>query len=519
MRKISLCVFCFVLSCFFLFAEERHALVIGNSAYEGSPLKNPVQDSNSVAQVLTEIGFETTLLQNATKQNMLDAIKNFSKKAEKSDTVLFYYAGHGIENDGINYLLPIDVGRINQDDAPFYAISLDYILEQISYAKAKTNIMILDSCRDNPMLKGSRSLTRGLVVVQNPPAMDSFIMYATAPGQTASDGDGVHSPFTESFLNNIKTPNIEIEQLAKKIRQDVRIATKNTQDPWTSSNLSNNFYFVSSNNETNREETDVIDLNSDFQQPINEKENINIKHRQPIEIPAGYIFLVLAFFILLYKLIKAKKIKIPNLTEIKNNVGNLFNGFGKMAYIKGQGVTSDFLISRKLVTFKDWNVLTGGKTGSAKDKNPVCKINWYEAIAYCNLLSSKEKLQPYYNVSSSSISIRKNANGYRLPTEVEWILAATNGKINVNLSDKNCWYNGNSGGKSQPICKRAKNENGIYDMYGNVYEWCWDEKNNEKVVKGGCFKSSLQECSAYAKKTAPAKTQSLKIGFRVAKNV
>ena len=87
------------------------------------------------------------------------------------------------------------------------------------------------------------------------------------------------------------------------------------------------------------------------------------------------------------------------------------------------------------------------------------------------------------------------------------------------MSDKNCWYNGNSGGKSQPICKKAKNENGIYDMYGNVYEWCWDEKNNEKVVKGSCFNSSLQECSKNTKKTAPAKTQSLKIGFRVAKNV
>ena len=81
------------------------------------------------------------------------------------------------------------------------------------------------------MLKGNRSLTRGLVVVQNPPAMDSFIMYATAPGQTAADGDGTHSPFTESLLKNIKTPNIEIEQLAKKIRQDVRILTKNAQDP------------------------------------------------------------------------------------------------------------------------------------------------------------------------------------------------------------------------------------------------------------------------------------------------
>lgn len=206
-KKIVL-FFLGLLISFSLSAQKRYALVIGNSAYQASVLKNPIQDSSGVNTVLQEIGFSTTLLQNATKQQMLNAIKIFSKKAKKADVTLVYYAGHGIENEGINYLLPIDIGSITQEDVPFYAISLDYVLQQMSYAKAKTNIMILDSCRDNPMLKGNRSLTRGLVVVQNPPAMDSFIMYATAPGQTAADGDGTYSPFTESLLKNIKTPNI-----------------------------------------------------------------------------------------------------------------------------------------------------------------------------------------------------------------------------------------------------------------------------------------------------------------------
>lgn len=143
-KKEIVLFFLGLLISFSLSAQKRYALVIGNSAYQASVLKNPIQDSFGVNTVLQEIGFSTTLLQNATKQQMLNAIKNFSKKAKKADVTLVYYAGHGIENEGINYLLPIDIGSITQEDVPFYAISLDYVLQQMSYAKAKTNIMILD---------------------------------------------------------------------------------------------------------------------------------------------------------------------------------------------------------------------------------------------------------------------------------------------------------------------------------------------------------------------------------------
>lgn len=170
-------------------------------------------------------------------------------------------------------------------------------------------------------------------------------------------------------------------------------------------------------------------------------------HYYPTDIPAGYVFLGLAIIILIYRFLKNKKIKFPNLSKLKGIFSVSFNGFGKMVRINGQGVTPDFFISKRLVTIEDWNKLAGGKRKTLKNKHPICQINWYEAIAYCNLLSAKEKLYPYYDVTSSYIKINVNANGYRLPTEKEWILAATNGKSIVNLTDKMCWYNGNRGGR------------------------------------------------------------------------
>ena len=192
---LSILIFLFISP---LFAQKRVALVIGNSNYASSLLTNPKNDSESIAEMLESLGFETQLLQNASKTQMQNAIKQLSKTGKKADALLVFYAGHGIELDGVNYLIPVNTGVISEESLPSVAVSLDYVLSQISYAGAKTNLIFLDSCRTNSLVKGSKKLFRGLTVVQNPPSIDSFIMFATAPGQVADDGRGEHSPFTEA---------------------------------------------------------------------------------------------------------------------------------------------------------------------------------------------------------------------------------------------------------------------------------------------------------------------------------
>ena len=486
MKHLALIILLLTYS-FPILAEKRFALVIGNAQYENSPLKNPENDSDSIASALCEIGFETYLIKNANRQEMMAGIKKFSKKGKKADVLLIFYAGHGIEQDGINYIIPVNTGVMSEESLPSAAVSLDYVLSQISYASAKVNLIFLDSCRTNSLVKGSKNLFRGLTVVQNPPSIDSFIMFATAPGRVADDGKGEHSPFTESLLTYLQEPETEIEQLAKKIRQDVRKKTKNAQDPWTTSNLSRSFFFVPQNSDKQNNE---IKRENDEDETIFEENNISEKL-----LLTGKVLILISVNAGIFKLIIM-----------------LYKRCRKMVRIKNSG--KSFYIYCRPVTYKDWNSLAGWRTGVEQDNYPVTRVNWYEAIMYCNKLSQKEGKEPYYYVHGHSVIVQKDADGYRLPTEKEWIIAAENDSP----SDKNCWYANNSNGKTHIAKKKAYSKNGLFDMYGNIYEWCFDDIGNEKVIKGGCFSSSLTECAASARRTVAPDMQSKKIGFRVVRN-
>lgn len=484
MRTLTVCM---VMICFMLplYAQKRIALVIGNSNYQNAPLTNPLEDSSSMAQALQELGFETMLIQDATRQEMQEAIKQLAKKGKRAEALLFYFAGHGIEYEGANYLLPVGIGATTQEKIPSHSVSLDYVLAQISYAQAKTNLIFLDSCRNNPLSTGIKNASRGLIVVQNPPAIDSFIMFATAPGHIAADGNGAHSPFTESLLENLGEPHIEIEQLAKKIRQDVRAKTQNVQDPWATSNLSRSFFFVPQVGE--------VPYSNEKESPAPFVKN---QHN------GTYWLRVLIWGIVL--------------TGIVYCVFVFYRRFASsLVRIKGLGGLNDFYIARVPVTYKAWNTLVKGTTGLAQDSYPVNNVSWYDAVEFCNELSQEEKLTPCYTITNRYVQCDFAANGYRLPREQEWVLAAGNARPNK----RRCWYGANSGGNTHPVRQKACNRNGLFDMQGNVYEWCNDDLGGTKVVKGGCYDSSLQSCMTTTHKSVSPDKRSKKIGFRVVRNV
>lgn len=225
----------------------RLALIIGNSAYAASmgQLPNPANDAAAIAQALGALGFQVTLVKNADQKGMRRAISDFGQRLAKAgpgSTGLFFYAGHGIQAKGVNYLIPTDANIQTQADVEMEAVGADAVLEQMEEARASTNIVILDACRNMPLVRGFRSPTRGLAPMDAPNG--SFIAYSTAPGSVAADGIGANSPFVTALVKNMGRKGESIESIFRNVRREVRSSTEGTQTPWDSSSLVEPFYFA-----------------------------------------------------------------------------------------------------------------------------------------------------------------------------------------------------------------------------------------------------------------------------------
>jgi tetratricopeptide (TPR) repeat protein len=244
---------------------RRVALVIGNSAYKSVPaLTNPQKDAEAIAASLRNVGFETvTLAADATREKLIDALRNFTNEAEKSDWAVVYYAGHGIEVNGQNYLIPVDAKLAADRDIQFEAVPLDQVLASLEGAR-KLKLVLLDACRDNPFMPamrktvapdavavstaggnvGTRSIGRGLGEVKVQGA--SLVVFAAKHGQTALDGDGGNSPFAVAMVQRIATPGVEINKIFRLVRDDVMEATAGRQEPYTYGSLpgKEDFFFV-----------------------------------------------------------------------------------------------------------------------------------------------------------------------------------------------------------------------------------------------------------------------------------
>ena len=214
------------------------ALVIGNGAYgNGDALTNPVHDAEDLAQGLREIGFAVQLLRNADKRTIDEAVNAFSRKLRQGETGLFFYAGHGIQVNGENYLIPIDAQLNREQDVDYDAYPLGKVINALEDSSAAAKLIILDACRDTPMFtrqwrSSSRGAgSRGLAIPTNT-GRGTLIAFSTAPGKPAADqGSGRNSPFTEHLLRHLKTPNLDVRIMLGKVRSDVAKDTKNAQIP------------------------------------------------------------------------------------------------------------------------------------------------------------------------------------------------------------------------------------------------------------------------------------------------
>ncbi len=226
-------------------AETRIALVIGNSDYAGGPLPNPANDAKLIGEELAELGFDVIARRNADQTAMKRAIQEFGARLEKAgpDSVgLFYYAGHGVQLNGRNYLIPTTARIEREGDVEIEAVSADWVIEQMRYARNRLNIVILDACRNNPFTRSMRSVDHGLATMDAPAGI--LIAYSTAPGSVAADGTGRNSPYTEALTHAIRDLHEPVEQVFKHVRVGVMSATSGKQVPWESSSLTGDFYFA-----------------------------------------------------------------------------------------------------------------------------------------------------------------------------------------------------------------------------------------------------------------------------------
>ena len=228
------------------YAEDRIALVVGNGMYQAIPaLDNPNADATLIGAALEAAGFEVDLLLEADQSTMKRGIADFGRKlraAGPDATGLFYYAGHGVQSNGNNYLLPVDSAIRDEADLDLVGVEADWVLRQLFSARIKTSIIVLDACRNNPFEGLSGQMREGLAEMNAPTG--SFLSYATAPGSVALDGLSGNSPFTAALARNITVPGVPIEALFKQVRIEVLEETNNAQTPWDSSSLTGDFVFV-----------------------------------------------------------------------------------------------------------------------------------------------------------------------------------------------------------------------------------------------------------------------------------
>jgi len=273
--------------------EKKLALIIGNSIYsKGTPLANPVNDVKSMTVVLEKLGFTTLQYENLTLNELKTAIDQFGKQLRDYDVGLFYYAGHGIQYQGRNYLIPVDADLHMAQLVEFDCVPVDRVLAYMEYSGTAINLIILDACRNNPFERSwQRSMESNGLAFMNAPS-GSLIAYATAPGSVASDGAGENGLYTSSLLKHMVEPNLTVEQVFKRVRTDIEQLTKKQQVPWESTSLKGDFYFNPDSSLTAERSASVLLSRSALSRELEyvKRHTVYFQAEFPVQIGIGYAF-------------------------------------------------------------------------------------------------------------------------------------------------------------------------------------------------------------------------------------
>ncbi len=506
---------------------KRLALVIGNSAYQNTAaLLNPKNDAADMKAALESLGFEVIYGVDQNARQMKTLIRQFGDKLRETKAVgLFYYAGHGIASGGENYLVPIDADIPAEDEIEDATVSLSFLMNKMTLAKNDLNIVILDACRNNPFARKwstvrDVSSEGGLAAIRQAP-VGTLIAYATQPGNTASDGTLRNGLYTQELLQQMKRPNLTIEDVFKNVRSQVRQKSKNLQVPWESSSIEGDFYFASGGNkkpkptpnqiETTIDEMNPVEVEREAWLEIQNSTNPQIFREFLKEYPNGLNTgkAKIRLEQLVWASVKDSRdktrlqaylsefpnganasrvrlrltdINIPstvlnNSTSTKETNGDEFTDSRGMKFVKIPGKT--FYMGKYEVTQAEWKAVMGNNPSYFRNcpQCPVERVSWYdvkEFIRRLNLLEEQEV--------------------YRLPFQSEREYVMKSGAEtaffwgnSINQAADYAWYDSNANRMTHEVGLKKPNPYGLYDIAGNVWEWCedGDDDSKNRVNRGG----------------------------------
>ncbi|MGD0399870.1 MAG: SUMF1/EgtB/PvdO family nonheme iron enzyme [Syntrophobacteraceae bacterium] len=522
------------------------ALVIGNAAYKNAtPLSNTINDAVVMADALKSLGFELVggkAQTNLDKAGLDNVIRKFGESIRGKRVAFLYYSGHGVQMDGRNYLIPTSANVVSKTDVKYELVNVDNVLEDMNASGTKINIIVLDACRNNPFGdKGLRGTESGLAVMDAPSG--TMIAYATGPGKTAADGTGKNSPYTESLARVITKPGLDIEDVFREVGKDVQTKTGGVQVPWKMDSLTEKFYFKVTNEgegsiqiaggpgpatvpqESETPKTGSIRVKST---PTGATVYVNGAQKGTTPMTISRLSpgnIGLKVFLDGYEMVEdtvtiqagkeetmnytlarvaaapptkpgtETQLKPPPITTSSTRrewkdptTGMEFVWVEGGTYQMGCGpwagdckpnelpvhevTVSGFWIGKYTVTQGQWEKVTGNNPSGFKkgDNYPVETVSWDDAKEFIRKLNEK------------------SGNKFRLPTEAEWEYAARSGGkpekyAGGNDMDAVAWYVANSARSTHPVGSKAPNGLGIYDMSGNVFQWCEDQYDEEAYKK------------------------------------
>ncbi len=510
---------------------KRVALVIGNSAYtHTTPLRNPVNDATDMAKQLKALGFDVTRAQDQTFNDMRKLLQAFTSTAAGSDIALVFYAGHGMEVDRRNFLMPVDARLKTDRDVEFEAISLDLVLRAVADAR-NLGLVILDACRNNPLARtlqrtgATRAIGRGLGRIE--PHRGTLVAYSARDGSEAADGTGRNSPYTEALLENLKQPGVEIGMLFRRVTEQVLDRTARKQEPVTYGSMpSRNLYLHPTSAAPPRPtpsplpgvSSEAVELA--FWQSIQDSRKAADFEAYLRRFPDG-IFSELAR----NRLATLKAAPSTDSTPAPTAAPNQAPTAGSKQAVTVKGVTFNmvfipageyrrgspenepgrfadrespqhrvritrgFWIGETEVTQALWQAVMGNNPSHFTDCGSACpveSVSWHDSQEFIKRLNGLV-----------------SGGGLRLPTEAEWEYAARAGTTGPYAGDLDAmaWYGNNSGDKRidaqavwdevrdwkkyeqrllnnnnrpRPVAQKRPNAWGLYDMHGNVWEWVQD---------------------------------------------
>jgi formylglycine-generating enzyme required for sulfatase activity len=501
-------------------AQKRVALLVGNAAYAAAPLANPVNDASDLAAALKARGFETVVALNSSRSDMTARIRSFVDKLEPGAVALFYYAGHGMQVRGKNYIIPVDAKVQSEADVLDQGVELDGILQRLEMKSAAINLVILDACRNNPF---TRSYGGGLASIDAPKG--TLIAFATSPGKVALDGKGRNGVYTKHLLANLNAPGLKVEDVFKRVRIGVSEESQGQQVPWENTSLTGDFYFLPPTGEAL----------ASISPPDSEVQRMQLAMASR------------------NKAALLKYLELSPTGKLRPQVAAAYEGViaaeptrsaVEPSYVRdcpecprlvslGSGTRA---IGAFPVTVADYEQCVRANACDKRDvaelgadKYPAINVSWHDAVKYTQWLSQRTRQK------------------YRLPTEAEWAAAAEEGRYvgegktrqlvpfvecrSANGYDRSAaivsafpWRESacNDGfPQTSPVGVFLPNALGMYDWAGNVWQWtstCADPKKQpceKHVLKGGSWASPATALNPAAVLAAEPALAGSTMGFRV----